>query len=206
MTPCFVVVPAHFLTKDEKLSVRKAAGVLVGFLGAYVLMSSALQGGLSMRDLGQIVGLVASLTHAIAGMYGKRFRHLSPVVAATGMLPYAALWVLPMALFIDCPWSLQPDAKALRAIVALALLTVAAYLLYYRILPSAGATNLMLATLLAPVFAHILGAAVIGERLYATSVAGMFIIVIGTLIMDGRLLQRLRTGSAGAGTATTRIG
>ncbi len=84
MTPCFVVVLAHFLTKDEKASVRKAVGVLVGFLGAYVLMSPDLQGGVSMRGLGQIAGLVASLAHAVAGIYGKRFRALSPVVAATG--------------------------------------------------------------------------------------------------------------------------
>jgi len=74
--------------------------------------------------------------------------------------------------------------------------TVAAYLLYYRILPSAGATNLMLATLLAPIFAHILGAVVIGEPIYVTSVVGMFIIVVGLTVMDGRLLQRLRGGRA----------
>ena len=156
-----------------------------------------------MRGLGQLAGLAASLTHAIAGIYGKRFRDLSPLVAATGMLTCAALWLLPVAVLVDRPWDMQPDATAVGAVVALALLTVAAYLLYYRILPSAGATNLMLATLLAPVFAHILGAAVLGEPLYATSVAGMFIIVIGMLVMDGRLLQRLRGGRAGAGTATT---
>jgi len=193
MTPCFVVVLAHFLTKDEKASVRKAVGVLVGFLGAYVLMSPDLEGGVSMRGLGQIAGLVASLAHALAGIYGKRFRALSPVVAATGTLTCAALWLLPVALIIDRPWSMRPDPVALGAVTALGLLTVAAYLLYYRILPSAGATNLMLATLLSPVFAYILGAVFAGESIYPTSVAGMFIIVIGMLIMDGRVLQRLRS-------------
>lgn len=192
MTPCFVVVLAHFLTKDEKASVRKAVGVLVGFLGAYVLMSPDLQGGVSMRGLGQIAGLVASLAHALAGIYGKRFRGLSPLVAATGTLTCAALWLLPVALIIDRPWSMRPDPVALGAVTALGLLTVAAYLLYYRILPSAGATNLMLATLLSPVFAYILGAVFVGESIYVTSVVGMFIIVIGMLIMDGRVLQRLR--------------
>lgn len=197
MTPCFVVVLAHFLTKDEKLSLRKAVGVLVGFLGAYILMSPDLEGGLSMRSLGQIAGLTASFAHAIASIYGKRFRNLPPLVAATGMLTCAALWELPVALIVDRPWDMQPDSTALGAVVVLGLLTVAAYLLYYRILPSAGATNLMLATLLSPVFAHILGAAVLGEAIYATSVIGMFVIVVGLSIMDGRLLQRLR-GSHGS--------
>jgi len=192
MTPCFVVVLAHFLTKDEKLSVRKAIGTLVGFLGAYILMSPDLEGGLSMRSLGQLAGLTASLAHAVAGIYGKRFRNLPPLVAATGMLTCAALWELPVALIVDQPWDMQPDATALGAVVVLGLLTVAAYLLYYRILPSAGATNLMLATLLSPVFAHILGAAVLGEAIYVTSVIGMVVIVVGLSIMDGRVLRWLR--------------
>ncbi len=192
MTPCFVVVLAHFLTKDEKLSLRKATGVLVGFLGAYILMSPDLEGGLSMRSLGQIAGLTASLAHAVAGIYGKRFRNLPPLVAATGMLTCAALWELPVALVVDRPWNMQPDGTALGAVAVLGLLTVAAYLLYYRILPSAGATNLMLATLLSPVFAHILGAAVLGEPIYVTSVIGMVVIVVGLSIMDGRVLRRLR--------------
>jgi drug/metabolite transporter (DMT)-like permease len=196
MTPCFVVVLAHFLTKDEKASIRKGVGVLVGFLGAYTLMSPDLEGGLSMRSLGQIAGLTASLAHAAAGIYGKRFSNLSPLVAATGMLTCAALWQLPVALTVDRPWGIQPDATALGAVAVLGLLTVAAYLLYYRILPSAGATNLMLATLLSPVFAHILGAVVLGEAIYATSVAGMVVIVVGMLIMDGRLVHRLLGGRA----------
>lgn len=196
MTPCFVVVLAHFLTRDEKLNARKASGVLIGFLGACVLMSPDLAGGVSMRGLAQLAGLTASLAHAIAGIYGKRFRDLSPLVAATGMLTCATLWLLPVAVLVDRPWSVRPDVVSLGAVGALGLITVAAYLLYYRILPSAGATNLMLATLLAPVFAHILGALVLDEPLYATSVAGMLIIVVGLTIMDGRLAQRLRAGRA----------
>lgn len=206
MTPCFVVVLAHFLTKDEKASIRKGVGVLVGFLGAYTLMSPDLEGGLSMRSLGQIAGLTASFAHAIAGIYGKRFRNLPPLVAATGMLTCAALWELPVALMVDRPWGVRPDGTALGAVVVLGLLTVAAYLLYYRILPSAGATNLMLATLLSPVFAHILGAAVLGETIYTTSVIGMVVIVVGLTIMDGRLLRRLRGPGGGSGRVVTGNG
>jgi len=193
MTPCFVVLLAHFLTKDEKATVQKAVGVLVGFLGAYVLLSPEIDGAVSMRGLGMIAGLTASVAHAAAGIYGKRFVGLSPLVAATGMLTGASLWLLPVSLIVDRPWeTVQPSLVAAGAVGALGLGTVIAYLLYYRILRSAGATNLMLATLLGPVWATILGAVVIGEAVYATSIAGMIIIVVGLSIMDGRVLRWLR--------------
>ncbi len=194
LTPCFVVVLAHFFTKDEKASVRKAAGVLVGFLGAYVLLSPEIHGGVSMRGLGMMAGLTASVAHASASIYGKRFTGLSPLVAATGMLTGASLWLLPVSLIVDRPWeTLQPGLVAAGAIGALGVGTVVAYLLYYRILRSAGATNLMLATLLGPVWATILGTIIIGEAVYATSIAGAIIIIVGLSIMDGRIVRRLQS-------------
>jgi drug/metabolite transporter (DMT)-like permease len=119
------------------------------------------------------------------------------------MLTGAAVWLLPVSLIVDRPWeTVQPSLIAAGAVGALGLGTVIAYLLYYRILRSAGATNLMLATLLGPVWAHILGAVVIGEPVYATSVAGALIIVVGLSIMDGRVLKRLRGGRPGVGRTT----
>lgn len=193
MTSCFTVVLAHFLTRDEKLTARKAAGVLIGLFGAYVLLRPELVGGVSMRGLGQIAGLTASMSLALAGIFGKRFVGLSPLVAATGMLTCSSLVLFPLAMVVDHPWNLSPDLAAVGAITGLVVLsTVLAYLLYFSVLRSAGATNLLLVTLLMPVSAHILGAVFLEERLYATSVAGMAFIVFGLAIIDGRMLRWLR--------------
>ena len=101
--------------------------------------------------------------------------------------------LFPLAMVVDHPWNLSPDLAAVGAIAGLVLLsTVLAYLLYFSVLRSAGATNLLLVTLLMPVSAHILGAAFLEERLYATSVAGMAFIVMSLSIIDGRLVRRLR--------------
>lgn len=197
-TSCFAVVFAHFLTKDEKLTLRRACGVLIGLFGAYVLLRPELVDGVSMRGLGQLAGIVASMSLALAGIFGKRFKALSPMVTATGMLTCSSLLLLPVAMVIDRPWNLQPDLSTAGAIAGLVLLsTVVAYLLYFRVLQSAGATNLLLVTLLMPVSAHILGAAFLGEPLYVTSVAGMVFIVIGLSIIDGRLIRVLRKGRIG---------
>ena len=79
-TSCFAVVLAHFLTRDERLSAKKVVGVLVGFFGVYVLMRPELGSGITMRGWGQVAGLGASFFLALAGIYGKRFKELSPMV------------------------------------------------------------------------------------------------------------------------------
>ena len=112
----------------------------------------------------------------------------------------AALLLLPVMLLIDRPWSLPvPQASSWAALVAIGLLsTTLAYLLYFRILSTAGATNLSLVTLLVPASAVLLGAGILGERLQPHQLAGMALIGLGLLAIDGRLWRRL-AGFAGRG-------
>lgn len=197
-TSSFAVVLAHFLTRDERLSTKKVLGGLVGLFGVYVLLRPELGDGITMRGWGQVAGLGAAFSLALAGIYGKRFKGLSPMVIAAGMLTCSTIQLLPVALLVERPWMLTPTAVSLGGVVGLALVSsVAAYMLYFRILASAGATNLLLVALLAPVTAHIQGAAFLGEPLYATSVAGMALIVCGLAITDGRIVARLRSVGGG---------
>ena len=79
------------------------------------------------------------------------------------------------------------------AILALALVcTSIAYLIYFRILATAGATNLLLVTFLVPVSAILLGSFVMGDRLEEKHVFGMALIGLGLAAIDGRPIQWLR--------------
>lgn len=189
---CFAVIFAHFLTRDEKLTWRKGIGVLIGFFGAYVLLRPELNGGVSARGIGEIAGLCAAMSLALAGIFGKRFREQSPVVTATGMLTCSSLMMLPLVVLFDRPWMLEFSVASMMPVAGLVLLsTVFAYLLYFSILRSAGATNLLLVTLLMPISAHILGALFLDEPLYVTSVVGMVFVIVGLSIIDGRVIRRL---------------
>ena len=87
------------------------------------------------------------------------------------------------------PW---PELPVWAAVVGLALLATAlAYILYFRILASAGAVNLMLVTLLIPVSAILLGSAFLGETLTAMDFLGMALIGLGLAAIDGRLASLL---------------
>jgi len=157
--------------------------------------------------LGQLAILCAALAYAFAGVFGRRFRKMgvTPVQTAAGQVTASALFLLPVALLADRPWQgAVPSAAALAAVAGLALLCTAfAYILYFRILATAGAVNLMLVTLLVPVSAILLGIAFLGESLAPRHLFGMAAIAAGLAAIDGRplrkLRQLLRPGSAPAG-------
>ena len=108
--------------------------------------------------------------------------------------------LLPLALLIDQPWTLvMPAGETWAAIAGLALLSTSlAYVIYFRILAVAGATNLLLVTFLIPVSAIALGILVLGEQLAARHFAGMAVIGASLAAIDGRLYRRLLSGLDGA--------
>jgi drug/metabolite transporter (DMT)-like permease len=203
-TPLFTVLVAHVLTADEKLTAAKLAGVLGGLAGVVALLGPGLLLGLGAGFWAQAAVLAAALSYAFAGVFGRRFRRLgvAPSVAAAGQVTAAAAIMLPLALVVDRPWTLPaPGTATIAALLGLGLLSTAlAYLLYFRILAAAGATNLLLVTFLIPVSAILLGVLVLGERLEATHLAGMALIGAGLAAIDGRAPRALaswrRSGAA----------
>ena len=199
-TPLFTVLLAHVLTRDERMNAGKVAGVLFGLAGVAVLIGPEALRGLGVAGLGQIAVLVASLSYGFAGIFGRRFKDIPSSVAATGMLTTSTLMVAPLALVLERPWTASPGPGALLAVVGLAILcTAVAYLLYFRILARAGATNLLLVTFLIPVSALVLGMAFLGERPGWIAFAGMALIFVGLAAVDGRVVGLLRPAApAGA--------
>jgi drug/metabolite transporter (DMT)-like permease len=191
-TPLFTVLFAHVLTADERLTARRVAGTLLGLLGVVVILGPAALAGLG-GELGEAAVLGAAVSYALAGIFGRRFRGVPPLVTAWGQLTAASVMALPLALTIDRPWLLPaPSASAIAALVALAVISTAlAYVIYFRILATAGATNLLLVTILIPVSALFLGALILGESVGSRQIAGLALIGLGLAAIDGRPFARL---------------
>ena len=132
--------------------------------------------------------LLAAVSYAFAGVYGRRFRGEPPLRVAAGQLVASSVLLAPVAILLDRPWTLPPPGVAtIAALVALAALSTAlAYLIYFRILARAGATNVLLVTFLIPVSAILLGTLVLGEQLAPRHLVGMAAIGIGLAAIDGR--------------------
>jgi drug/metabolite transporter (DMT)-like permease len=195
-TPVFTVIVAHFLTRDEKLTLNRLIGVLVGLAGVSVIIGPERLQGLGVNAFAQLAVLGAAVCYSFAGIYGRRFRRLGvhPVVTATGQVSASAIMLLPLALAVDHPWRLPiPAPPVLGAVLGLATLSTAlAYIIFFRVLATAGATNIMLVTFLIPVSAILLGTVFLGEHLAWRHFLGMGLIGGGLAAIDGRLLPRIR--------------
>ena len=196
-TPLFTVLVAHWATRDETLTLARAIGVASGLGGVAVMVGPDL-----LRDLGSNVAaqgacVLAAISYAFAGIYGRRFRGQPPLRVAAGQLVMSSLMLAPLALVLDQPWTLSPpSAAAWSALMGTAILSTAlGYLIYFRVLARAGATNVLLVTFLIPVSAIILGTLVLGEQLAVRHIAGMIAIAIGLAAIDGRAMRLYRVGT-----------
>jgi drug/metabolite transporter (DMT)-like permease len=160
------------------------------------MVGPAVLAGLGVDLLAQLAILAATLSYAFAGVFGRRFRGMgvAPLETASGQVTASALMLLPLACLADRPWTLPPpDLPVWAAVIGLAALSTAlAYVIYFRLLATAGATNLVLVTFLIPVSAILLGSLVLGEHLDHRHFAGMALIGLGLAAIDGRLLAWMR--------------
>ena len=204
-TPIFSIIVAHFLLADERMAANKAIGILFGFLGVVVLLGGDLLNGASIASLGMLACLGAALAYGFAGVYGRRFKtmNLTATQVAFGQLVATTLMMVPVISIIDRPWTLpMPGLAVIASVLALAIVSTAlAYVIFFRILASAGAVNVALVTLLVPVSAILLGTLFLGEELAGRHYVGMGLIGIGLLAIDGRIGDRLR-GKGSTGTPT----
>ena len=190
--PLFGVIVAGILLRDESATPLKITGVVIGFAGVIVMMDLSSIATSSL--LAQLAILAAALSYACASVYGRRFKAtgLNPILVAAGQVTGSTLLLLPIALWVDGNdhYANMP-AQVWAAIISLAMFsTAAAYILYFKLLASAGATNILLVTLLVPVSAILLGWLFLEESLQTPHIIGMAMIALGLSAIDGRLWRR----------------
>lgn len=191
-TAIFGVVIAALAFADERLTPRRLAGVLLGFAGVVIVIGPSLLGEIDLTSMAQLALVGAALSYAVSGAIGRRIgRGMAPQVVATGMLGGSALISTVIALLTEGAPAV-PSATGIGALVYLAApATALAYLIYYRLLGTAGAGNTSLVTLLVAPVAVLLGAIVLGEVLPLRAFAGFAAIALGLIILDGRAFSRL---------------
>jgi drug/metabolite transporter (DMT)-like permease len=192
-TPIWTVIIAHFATADEKLTGVKIAGTLIGLAGTVLLFSPHIAAKTDAPLWALVLPVIAAVSYGFAVIFARRFRDIAAPVTAAGQLTASTVIMLPVAMIVDRPWTLAwPPFDAAIAVLALAVVSTAfAYILYFRLISTAGATNASLVTLLVPPSAILLGILFLGEHLGWAEWTGMLVIGVGLVILDGRLVARL---------------
>src|ERR1700681_137371 len=193
-TPLFTALIAHAVTRDEKLTASKIAGIAIGLGGVAIMMGPSALHGFGAVAIAQLACVAAAVVYACGAIYARRFRALGvdPLVLSTGQLCASTVLALPLIAGIDRPWSILPTLApgVWAALLGLAIPSTAiAYVLYFRLIAVAGATSAASVTFLVPVSALLLGTLALHERLAASSIAGMIAVFVGLAALDGRLLR-----------------
>lgn len=197
-TPFWTLIIANMMTSDEKLNWNKLAGIALGIGGTAVMIGPGLVAGLGGPVWAKLALIGAALSYAFALMVARRLKGVPPAIVATGQLTASTVMMVPIVLAVHGTTGLfTASAGVWAAVLALALLSTAfAYLLFFGLVASAGATNTSLVTLIVPASAILLGVTFLGERLETFELGGMALIALGLVTIDGRLFRR-RTAAAG---------
>ena len=194
----FSVGLAALMFRDERLTARKSLGIMLGLAGVALTIGPGVLSHLDLTSLGQLAILGASLSYAISSIFSRHaLSDVRPEVVAAGMLSVSSLAMVPAAIWIEGAPSLAYSGQTWGALLYISLISSAfAYILYYRVLLTAGAGNVSLVTLMIAPVAVMLGAMTYGETLPPAAYLGLVLLALGMLVIDGRVIAifRVKTG------------
>ena len=190
---------AVFLTAvfipSEKLEIRRIIGTLIGIYGVTIVTGFDVLKELTITSLSQLAVLLASLSYALGSVWGQiQLSVYEPKDIACGTLLIGSLISSPFVILTNgIPNLAAFDLKFILILFGLSIAgTAVAYVVYFRILELAGAANLMLVTIIVPVFAILIDVFLLEKWISMQIFFGFIVISFGLLLIDGRILWAIQ--------------
>ena len=187
--PLATLVLAHLLVHGERMTTGRAIGFVTGFVGIVVLMiGRGTSGAAAVALVYPLAVLCGALCYAANSVMTRLLARGDVLVASAGTLLCATVVAVPVALYVDAPWIVQPTWSSLAAIAWLGIgPTAVATLCYFRLIGLAGPTFMSIVNYLSPPVAVLLGVFVMGETLHYSAYAGLALILAGIAVSQYRL-------------------
>ncbi|MDX8348408.1 DMT family transporter [Cognatiyoonia sp. IB215446] len=189
--PLFILPLAHIFT-DEKLSLSNSLGVILGFIGAIVLIGpGVLRIGTGMEPLGQLACIGAAISYAISSIMTRRCPPIDPITMAALLLTVGSLALIPAMLLIEGVPTLEAPRPTI-AIIALGLIpTALAAWIRVATIRTAGSVFMTLVNYQVPLWSMLFGAWILNEVLPFRFFAALALILVGLAISQWATLRRL---------------
>jgi drug/metabolite transporter (DMT)-like permease len=186
--PVATALLAHAFVRDERLTARRAVGVLCGFSGTLLLVGFSALSGLGAQAAAQLAVVGGALCYAITTVFVRRFANLPDVLMAAGAVTTGALAILPLAFLFESPLSLSPSSASMLAVVVLGLVSTGfAALIYFYLIRTVGAAIFSQVNFLTPAIGVALGMIFLGELPGPDAWSALALIVIGVWLVTRRL-------------------
>ena len=192
-TSFVAIILASLFLPLERLSLNRVLGVSIGILGVVIAIGYQNIFQLKNDDLGKYLIIIATISYGFAGVWGKlRLQNFSPIIAATGMLTVSTIILTPYAIInhLEEIYSLNFYIVKYAFVFAI-ICSVFAYFLYFKILESAGAGNLLICTIIIPPSSIFLNAFFLDQNITTNEYLGLIVIILGLIILDGRLFKKI---------------
>ena len=192
-TSFIAIILASLFLPLERLSLNRVVGVSIGILGVVIAIGYQNIFQLKNDDLGKYLIIIATISYGFAGVWGKlRLNNLSPIIAATGMLTISTIILTPYAITNHLVEIYSLNFYIFKyAFIFAIICSVFAYFLYFKILESAGAGNLLICTIIIPASSIFLNTFFLDQNITTNEYLGLIVIILGLIILDGRLFKKI---------------
>jgi drug/metabolite transporter (DMT)-like permease len=195
LMPITTMVLAHYFVSGERLTPKRAVGVLLGFFGVLVLMGAQILDGIGGDSLlPQFACVLATLSYAVNSVYVKRIPKINGLVAGVGTLIAGSFIMGPVALVVDQPWTLEVSLTSWMATVALGgVATGLATWIFFYVINDCGPNFLSIINYIIPAISFAAGVVLLSEPASLAQLSGLMLICLGIAISQPRKRAKLRT-------------
>jgi drug/metabolite transporter (DMT)-like permease len=187
-TPLFVGVLGVLWTRHEPVTSRRMIGAAIGFAGVITVAGASALLGVGQNIAGQAAIILATISSAFSVIYGRRFSSVAPEVVAAGMLTSAAIVLVPLSLIVEAPWDISPSLPSAIALLINAIIATAlGFAIYFRLIRTVGSMATASVGYLKPAVGVLLGTLIFGEPFTVVMALGLFAILVGVAIINGRM-------------------
>jgi drug/metabolite transporter (DMT)-like permease len=181
--PLMVAVLAHIFFVEEPFRARQFLGIITGLTGILLIVGPVAVFGGRGSLLGIAAMLLAALSYACGTVYGRHIASANPAALAGGQQACGALIAAIISLLFEpqTEWSQPATVWILLAIVGV-ICSALPTALYLRLLARAPSVPAALVAYLQPVWATLLGWAVLGEQIRGVALLGTGVVVIGIVV------------------------
>ena len=193
-TSFFTIFLASIFLKDEKLTNYRLLGIIIGIIGVVVIVGFENLSEFKNYNFGIVLMLFSCLFYSFAGIFAKtKLTNIHPTISATGMLSMSTIILFPFIIIYNGNELININSTVLYYSCMFAFIcSVLAYFLYFKILETNGAGNLLICTIIIPPSSILLNAFFINEIIKIYELIGLMIITTGLIILDGRIINFIK--------------
>ena len=182
-TPLSGTVLAHFFTKNEKITLLKTIGILIGFSGVIFLFFDKLIIN-NNNYVYALVTILGSTFYSIGGILTLRLKHKGNENVTTSTTFWSVIFLLPLSIIFEKPWTLEPSIESTLSLLYLGIVaTGIAWLIRFRILTVNGLVfQTQEVAYLIPIFGVLFGYFLMDEIITWRVIISLFIIMFGILL------------------------